>query len=485
MSFQALTTARIGRCLISVTVLCAFVMPLAAQGPMVTGPVAAEGVPGNPAHNYVFFATNHDLAIRGYVEEEFFIQGTASRYNTPPQATGTIIDGGHPYKTRLVVRRPADPKRFNGAVLVEWDNVTNGFDAENVWFFAWEHILRAGYAWVGVSAQQVGVAALKTFSAERYGTIDVNKGGTITGDALSFDIFSQAGQAIRNSAGNGLLGNLRPQQVIAVGESQSAQRLSTYVNSIHPLGRVYDGFLLLSSLNQKIRTDLTVPVWKVNAEHDVWFGEASVRQPDTDMFHTWEVAGTSHVDHHLRQSREPLELRDIGRSAEAAFAPTCGVPTVGTRVPIQYVLASAFDHLVRWVDKRIPPPPAPPLKTSLDGTKAVFERDNIGMPLGGIRLAEVAVPTALNMGTNSGPGACERWGYFKPFDIPTLNKLYPSHQAYVTAVERVTNENLKAGFILKPDADHTIEEARKSAIGRLDSIEAERDRPMADFDRAP
>jgi hypothetical protein len=49
------------------------------------------------------------------------------------------------------VRRPADPKRFNGTVLVEWDNVTNLFDAENFWFFGWEHIMRAGYVWVGVS----------------------------------------------------------------------------------------------------------------------------------------------------------------------------------------------------------------------------------------------------------------------------------------------------------------------------------------------
>ena len=128
-----------------------------------------------------------------------------------------------------------------------------------------------------------------------------------------------------------MLGGLRPRHVIAIDESQSAQRLSTYVNSINPLARVFDGFMLLSSLNQKIRTDLPVPVWKVNAEHDVWFGEANVRQPDTDMFHSWEIAGTSHVDHHLRQSREPLELRDIGKSAEAAFSPSCGVPTVGTR----------------------------------------------------------------------------------------------------------------------------------------------------------
>jgi hypothetical protein len=203
------------------------------------------------------------------------------------------------------------------------------------------------------------------------------------------------------------------------------------------------------------------------------------------MFHAWEVAGTSHVDHHLRQSREPLELRDIGTSSEAAFAPTCGVPTVGTRVPVQYVIASALDLLVRWVEKKTPPPAAPPLTATANGNQIAFSRDGNGMVVGGIRLSEVWVPTAVNMGTNTGPGACARWGYYKPFDIATLNKLYPTHAAYVSAVEKATNENLRSGFILKADAERTIQEARDSAIGRLDNLETQRGRALSDFDRAP
>jgi hypothetical protein len=474
---------------IAVVVLIVIAIALSAgaavPNPAVTGPVAAPGIPGSAAHNYTFFSTTHDLATHGYIEEEFFIEGAANRYNTPAQATGSVIDGNHPYKTRIVVRRPASPRRFNGTVLVEWDNVTNNFDAENMWFFAWEHMLQDGYIWVGVSAQNAGITALKKFSNDRYGALDVTHAGSVMGDALSFDIFSQAGQALKNPGPMDMLGGLKPVHVIAIGESQSAQRLSTYVNSIHPLANVYDGFLLLSSLNQRIRTDLSVPVWKISTEYDVGFGEANVRQPDSAMFHSWEVAGTSHVDHHLRQSREPLELRDIGTSSEAGFSPNCGIPTVGTRVPIQYVLASALDLLVKWVEKKAPPPAAPPLTTTMNGNQIVMSRDANGIALGGIRLAEAAVPTSVNNGTNTGPGTCSRWGYYKAFDVATLNKLYPTHAAYVSAVEKITNENLRAGFILKADADHTIKEARDSAIGRLDSLEAERERALADFDRAP
>jgi hypothetical protein len=141
--------------------------------------------------------------------------------------------------------------------------------------------------------------------------------------------------------------------------------------------------------------------------------------------------------------------------------------------------------LVKWVDKKTPPPAASPLTTTLNGNQITFSRDANGMAVGGIRLSEVGVPTAVNMGTNTGPGACARWGYYKPFDLATLNKLYPTHAAYVSAVEKATNENLRAGFILKADAERTIQEARDSAIGRLDNLETQRGRPLSDFDRAP
>src|SRR5260370_132366 len=174
-----------------------------------------------PARHYTFFATNHELAIRGYVEEEFFIQGTANRYETPPLTTATIIDSDHPYLTRVVVRRPVDRRVFNGTVLVEWYNVTNGFDAENTWFFGWEHILRAGCALRVVSAQRIGVNELKNWGPKRYGALDVSEGETITDDALCYDIFSQAGEAILHPVGVELLGGLPPLWLLAVAQRHS------------------------------------------------------------------------------------------------------------------------------------------------------------------------------------------------------------------------------------------------------------------------
>jgi Alpha/beta hydrolase domain len=434
--------------------------------PTVTGPIAATAIPGDPSHNYPFFASDKDLATNGYVEEEFLIQGSANRYTTPGLATGTVIDSGHPYLTRLIVRRPVDPRRFNGTVLVEWLNVTYGFDLDYLWFFDWEHVLREGYAWVGVSAQNGGVATLVSWNPTRYAGLDVTQGGKITGDDLSYDIFSQVGQAIRYPLRVDLLGGLKPRVIIATGESQSASRLSTYVNSINPLANAYDGFLLLSTLGNIIRTDLTVPVWKVLTEWDVFTSEAAVRQPDTTMFRTWEVAGSSHEDEHLRKSREPLELRDFststGASSSAALlARQCQVPTIGTRVPTGYVVGQAFDLLVRWVKNRTQPPSAPRIAVS-----SVIERDSNGLALGGIRLSQLAVPTAVNVGVNAGPGACQRWGYYIPFPISQLDSLYPTHDGYVAQFAKITLDNLQNQYIEAADAQQTVLDAINSTVGK-------------------
>ena len=70
-------------------------------------------------------------------------------------------------------------------------------DGEFEWFQAYDHFLRGGFAWVGVSAQAAGVNALREWSPVRYATLDVTRGGTIQVDALSYDIFSQAALAAR------------------------------------------------------------------------------------------------------------------------------------------------------------------------------------------------------------------------------------------------------------------------------------------------
>jgi hypothetical protein len=399
------------------------------------------------------------------VEEEFFFEGTATAYSTPNMANGVVLSTGHHYKSRMIVRRPVDQSKFNGVVIVEWMNVTPGYNFDVQWMISHDYLTREGYAYVGVSAQRVGVqgttAGLTVWSPARYGTLDVTDGGTITDDSLCYDIFSQAGQAILNTHGPGvhILEGLRPKLLIAVGASQSSARLTLYYNSIQPLHKVYDGFVP-HVVGGPYRTDIGAKVLLVNTETEIaMLGQAAVRQPNSDVFRCWEVAGANHVGYWMLMYRIGL----VGRDSLPPSNFGCNLPPL-SHVNSMYVLNSAYHHMVRWITHKTPPPVAEPiLVTSV--SPLVIPRDANGHVFAGIRLAEIEVPTATNTGVNGGPSFCLLYGSHQPFDRATLDSLYPHHRSYVAKVREVTHQNLSDGFILEDDAKEIIENAEASPVG--------------------
>ncbi len=147
---------------------------------------------------------------------------------------------------------------------------------------------------------------LKQWDPERYAPLEH------PGDNYSYDMFSQAAQAIRRPDGVNPLDGLAVQHIIATGESQSAGRMTTYVNAVQPVADMYDGFMIHSRggtgaaittggvrmpQNAHIRDDLREPVMQMATETDLFgLGFYPARQPDTDRLRTWEFAGTSHAD---------------------------------------------------------------------------------------------------------------------------------------------------------------------------------------------
>jgi hypothetical protein len=423
--------------------------------PTVEGPIPGS-VPGDPAspdieETYPFFSTTTDLAAAGYLEQEFYLSGTADAYGTDGQVLGTDL----PYQTRVIVRRPANRRDFNGTVLVEWQNVTAGYDLDALW--APDHFLRAGYAWVGVSAQRVGVDQLAGWSPTRYGDLDVTAGGRFTADEMSYDIFAQAAQAIRSPARPGArpLGRLHVDNVLAIGASQSAGRMTTYYDVVLPqTERVFDGYgFVVGSAPSRVGPE---PVFQVLSETDV--RTPTRPRPDSDVFRRWEVAGAAHSGNAGREYRIPLSERDLGGVPEYE----CEQPPF-SRVPLGHVVTASYDHLVRWVERGTPPPTAEPLQFNPDGTKA---RDELGLALGGIRLSQVEVPTALNTGDNGGESFCRLFGTHVPFDEATLDELYPSHGSYVRAVGQIDRRNVRAGYLHPADARQNHLDAAHSPIGR-------------------
>lgn len=436
----------------------------------VSGPL--EQRPLDATHDTTFFASDVALASRGYVEEEFFIEGQANVYDTPqvvvsptlpPSRLASTLRSGVPYKTRVVVRRPTDATRFNGTVVVEWLNVTDNFDGEYIWVQAKDHLLRQGYAWVGLSAQDNSISvsplSLKKFSAARYASLDVTGQGRLTQDELSYDIFAQATQAVRLAPL--LMGGMPVRKVIGAGMSQSALRLGVYLNYLHMQAPVHDAFLI-QVMNPTLRDDLTTPVIKVISETEASPVQLSVAQEDTPTRRSWWVAGSSHGDATQRIGRTAVRIRDLGLANTPNDSCGAGGATpTRSRVPLRHVIAAAVESLQRAVDGGAPMPSSPPLRSKLARFELSLVRDGDGLAQGGIQLAHTAVPTARADGLE-----CGAVGVWAPFDDARLAALYPSHAAYVDKVKAATAANVKAGVVLGEDAAETVAEAEGSVIGR-------------------
>jgi hypothetical protein len=453
-----------------------------------------------------------DLNSYGYVEHEYFLEGTATAYDyaRPPGNDGmwsVTAKTTAPYKTRLIVRRPTDPMKFNGTVVVEWFNESSGVDADPDWIFAHVELIRSGFGYVGVSAQAGGIAGggfgfgsllpglmmvpLVQADSQRYGSLQH------PGDDYSYDIFTQAARVLRSPGSVDPLGGLKAVRLIGDGESQSSGRIVTYVNAIQPITNAFDGFFIHSRFGggaalsssggggaagllmggpsaAHIRSDLKVPVFQFETETDVLgmsFGQgfSSARQPDTPLLRTWEVAGTSHIDGYTFQfgQQESSQIgdadcgasaADAGGSLVSAFA-SCGTINHG---PQHWVMDTAFRALHKWMKDGTAPVMGSPLEIADNGTD--YRRDSYGNALGGVRTPAVDVPIAVYSGQNSGGILCSLFGKTTPFTAAQLTMLYPTHDDYVGKVMAAAMRDEQAGFLLTDDVPLIIQEAQSAAV---------------------
>lgn len=440
-----------------------------------------------------------DLASKGFVVEEHFIEGSATSY----KPTKALTNSGHwevapdtkaQVKTRVVVVRPSDAARFNGTVLVEWFNVTGGQDAAPGWSLLHREILRSGYAYVGVSAQRVGVEGggfsitgssnpLKQSNSQRYGSL------IHPGDAYSFDIFTAAGQLAKGSSDNGVMGPLSPTRVVAMGESQSAVFLTTYINAIDPIVKVYDGYLVDSRFGSaaslsdagmrgpdelkavRFREDLRVPVINVITETELLIegglpSYLAARQPDNERLRTWEIAGAAHADTYIFAANS----RDCGNAPATELAPlyaAASMPAMGLEKPMNsapqhhLVAMSALHHLDSWMRRGVEPPNADRLQltesAAADETPSLV-LDAHGLAKGGVRTPWVDVPIAKLSGVgNRGGMLATLVGITESFDQKKLGTLYPQGKAqYLEQFKTALNKAVSAGFILAADQDEMV-----------------------------
>ena len=425
-----------------------------------------------------------DAAAFGYQQEEFFLDGVATRYGPEP-GNERSFDGrwqaepveSSPFRTRFTVLRPVDRERFNGTVVLSWNNVSGGFD---VWGAGGhESAFADGFAYVGVTAQRVGVhgagdhpMGLIAWDPERYGTL------SIPSDDYSYDIFTHAARAIgvNRSGPVDPLGGLDVRRVIAQGGSQSAARLASYFNAIQPKEAAIDGFLLtvyfgwgtplevgdlvltmdspeikelIGRGSHLLRSDLGIPLMVVNSESETP-SCIPVRQPDTDLSRWWEVAGAVHGS--------PDTLRDLMKRLGRDLGMELPVETA-FHASTQPVTDAALHHMHAWINGGPPPPRQPLIATA--GDPPVMHRDSDGIAREGIRLPHTEVPLS---GTSSSPGPSTSGGpdfgpVYVDFPADELWRRYGDRAHYLLQFEQAARDAVAAGVLLEREVENLVVEA--------------------------
>ena len=428
--------------------LCLAAAPAPAQvaNPTVTGPIGAAGIRG-----HALWDSWYELADIGYREEEYFISGNA---RSSPSASTTS-----PYTTRIIVTRPIDPADYNGTVVFDWVNVTAQFENAVDTLTTHEMLHREGYAYVHVSAQSAGLCCSpltpQVWDPVRYAAL------SHPGDAFSFDMFSQIVQALKSPAselGPDPMGGLGVEVALAVGQSQSAGRLDTYVRQWQPAHGVIDGFIIHGGGSKTYSPPPAVPVVHLLSDF-----EAATSSPTTSVnYLLWEIAGTAHSDFYIGYHqvvgqgprsqadapKEPASADDdlhvvAGNYGEQIHPNQATCTVAGATFPMRYAASTVLEHLNHWIRTGVRPPDGPRYAFS----NGALARDQYGNALGGIRLPPIDVPVARYQST-----ACGLGGKTIPFTEAELVLLYPTHADYACQMEEKTAAAVAAGYMSPADA---------------------------------
>jgi hypothetical protein len=442
-----------------------------------------------------------DLEAAGYVEEEFFVTGTGNAYDWAPDGGLTVQASGIPYTTRILVRRPSDPTRFSGNVIVEPQNNTRAYDWPMSWGLLYPYILESGHAYVGVTYRARGIDTLKAFNPTRYAT--VKYGATAeacTGrpnaerrDDVRWDILSQVGALLKNKAASGPLAGFNVQRLYMVTHEGD---IVTYVNAVHSHAKlangrpVYDGYLnnreaSASPINacaaplkagDARREDhgADVPVVRMVDEGDV-LDSLELRRPDSDapgnLYRYYEVPGAPHMDasyyRHMPVVEDQVKVGQQPFVSAWPLAYGCDI-----NIPLQdhplfrYAVSAALDNIDRWVREGVPAPKAERLAVRGAGQKSELVLDKFGNATGGIRSPYLDVPTATYHPKTPGPAVCANLLHIDRFDWARMQSLYGSPQQYAKKVAEIVDRLVEQRWLRQSDGKKIKQEALGSSSGR-------------------
>jgi len=391
---------------------------------------------------------NDDLPHFKYIVKEYFVSGTAQ---------------GKPYTTRVLVRRPADAKKFSGIVLAEPMHPTG-----NSWLF---HFLHTYAMSQGHISLEIAIGSLPVFTqanAERYKSLAIANG-------QENEILAQVGALVKSGGINGPLEGLPMRRMILMGTSASAAAVTAYLPA-HAVYRmpgmkpIYDGFLPTSIGGTVPVMRVDVPVVQMPAMTEVIADAATgnrYRRPDGDapgdQFRIYEVTGMAHNDSRANPVYDP---------------DPCRYPV--SRFPQGMGMSAGLDRLIQWVDRGTVPPRAQYVlvdnDTKNDGS--VLALDAFGNPEGGVRSTYVDVPVKRYVNPNEARPTpipnpspltalasvelfCSIAGYEMPLSHEQVKRLYKNQNDYQSKVEKRANELIMEGWLSPAYKTMILSDAKK------------------------
>jgi hypothetical protein len=472
-----------------------------------------NGVATSTSDSYPFNASDHDttpidLAEHGYVEREYLISGQAHVYSWPSLDT-LSINGSGPYTTRIIIRRPVDPRQFSGHVRVEPLNPTAHHDLDVQWELVHNQFMRNGDAYVGITIKPDSISALKKFDPARYASLSManplppvrscaspNHGSERTESGLAWDIISQVGRLIRSDVPENPLHDLLIRSSILTGWSQGGAYTGIYMNAIArhatlPGGKpIFDGYLpgagsyLGVPINQcaawiqsgdarvKFNPPGDSPVVIVTTPTDfasaASFRMATDRPDDSDTatrrIRLYEIGGGCHLP--AEHAEFYPNTAELGR---AGFRPFDNALYPLSSFPLTAVLDGAWANLDAWVDHGITPPHATRLTVAnAPAWPPTPTKDQYGNPVGGVRTPAVDVPTKTYVERGAKGDKSMANGQYIGYDIAFsgdyLQLLYPTHQDYVDKISTDVHKLVEQRWLTPEDGEQFVMQAESTSI---------------------
>lgn len=490
----------------------------ARSAPRFTGPIPITAASKPWASAMANSAKAAMIRRYDYVEEEYFVSGACGVYGPGGQVpTGadqgapTVFAGqlkplaklmrtGVPYTTRAIIVRPRDMRKFSGRVHLIPNHNLNADTRTD------KNLLRGGDVWVGLELNSGarfgleerpsgGIAHLRQFDPERYGSLSIPAGlpgdwpGLLPGRlgeayktldlggrqaapekrnvfrqeisrsyAQGPDIFTDVAHALRSGGPTSPLAGHPVRRLFTSGSSGQSTFLQPYVDYHHEAARLkyghvpFDGYMIRVGVWPATRPKGSVLV-QVQSEAEAMKplqpGELErLVNTDDPKFRFYEIPGVGHG----LSSRAPSPESGIGRlvpQGVIGISQTAGETEFlrydKIALPVQWAM---WDNMYKWLDQGVPMPRSAPCvrdPKAADG----LARDRFGNVLGGLRLPWLDVPDAQYIGIIHENNPLE--GGMKPFSEAKMKELYGSRAAYLAKVDERLQRMARDRWILAQD----------------------------------